>query len=202
MKKIGLTGGIASGKSSVAKTFRTLGVYVIDADALAREVVEPNTEGLNKIIAHFGQDILLENGSLNRKKLAAEIFTSETKRDTLESILHPLISQLSKERFEEIQNKGVSYALYEAPLLFEKNLHKDCDRTILVHVSFEWQLKRLMNRDNLDEIEAQKRIDSQMPLETKLLLADHTIDNNGSPAETEQHVVLLKSKLDRFYNVA
>lgn len=202
MKKFGLTGGIASGKSSVSKTFQTLGVPVVDADVLAREAVAPGSQGLDEIIAQFGKSMLLEDGSLNRKKLGAEIFSSTSKREVLESILHPKISQLSKERFDRIESTGATYAIYEAPLLYEKDLHKEYDSSILVYLPRPTQLKRLMARDGLNEDDANLRIDSQMSLEAKRKLADFTIDNSGSFQDTKDQVVSLKATLDRLDHTA
>ncbi len=179
MAFIGLTGGIASGKSTVAARFRELGVTVVDADALAREVVAKGTDGLAEIVTTFGADVLDADGALDRKKLGAIVFDDEDARKTLERITHPRIAMLSMQRMASVAASGAPYGLYEAALLVEKGTHRTMNGLVVVAVSPDVQLARVMSRDGLDEQAARARLAAQMPLDEKLAAATWTIWNDA-----------------------
>jgi len=175
---VGLTGGIASGKSTVARAFVELGVPVVDADQLAREVVAPGSEGHREIIETFGPEVLLPDGSLDRKAIAARVFQDSTLRLKLNAMVHPRIARLSAERLAAV-DPGAPYALYEAPLIVENGLHRAMAALVVVALDAETQLHRVMLRDGLTRAEAQSRLAAQAPLEAKLAVADFVIDNGG-----------------------
>ncbi|MEH7222998.1 dephospho-CoA kinase [Bacillus sp. JJ1566] len=182
---IGLTGGIASGKSTVSQMFKEAGIVVIDADVIARKVVEVGEEAYEQIVQSFGEDILLPDKTIDRPKLGSVVFFSEEKRLLLNSIVHPAVrKQMLKEK-EEHLNNGKETVVLDIPLLFESKLTSLVDRTILVYVDHETQLVRLMNRNNLNKKDAVARINSQMPLKDKIQLADAVIDNNGTIEATK-----------------
>jgi len=188
MLKVGLTGSIAVGKSYVCEVFRELGVFVLDADKTAREVVEPNTKGLKTIIEHFGIDVLQPNGKLDRAKLGAIIFTDAPKRELLNSIVHPLIIEKQNEwlRGRERQNAN-AICIIDAALMIESGSWKRFDKIIVVWCEPAIQLTRLMLRENLDRAAAQQRITAQMPQEEKKAYADFLIDTSpGFPAARQQ----------------
>lgn len=175
----GLTGGIAAGKSTVARLFEALGARVVDADQLAREVVFPGSEGLAEITQTFGEDVLAADGSLDRKKLGALVFGDDEKRRALEQITHPRIAQLSMQRMTEIANSNAPYGLYEAALLVEKGTYKMMAGLVVVASSDAVQLARVMARDSLDEASARARIAAQMPQSEKVAAAQWVIWNDG-----------------------
>jgi dephospho-CoA kinase len=185
---LGLTGGIAAGKSTVARGFEALGVPVVDADKLAREAVAPGSPGLNEIVEVFGADVLLSDGSLDRKALGARVFADAGLRSKLNAITHPKIAQLGAQRIAEHAARGAHYVVYEAALIVENNLHRAMRGLIVVSVDPVVQLGRLMRRDALTESEAQARIEAQMPLEKKLEVADFVIDNSGEPEVLQARV--------------
>ncbi|PQD94665.1 dephospho-CoA kinase [Pradoshia eiseniae] len=189
MKKIiGLTGGIASGKSTVSNWLISQGYPVVDADVAARKVVEPGMPALREITEAFGRDILLEDGTLNRKKLGAIIFSDDEKRQTLNAIVHPAVREWMRQETERAFLEGTSIVIMDIPLLFESKLTHMVEETILVYVSMETQLKRLMDRDGYSEADALARIRAQMPIDDKRKLADYIIDNNGPVSETIEQV--------------
>ncbi|MDD9938725.1 MAG: dephospho-CoA kinase [Myxococcales bacterium] len=182
---IGLTGGIASGKSSVAKTLIAQGVGLVDADQLAREVVQPGTDGLAEVVATFGEQVLAADGSLDREKLAARVFDDDEAREKLQAITHPRIGRLSAERLAELQASDAIYVVYDAPLLVEVGAHKGMDALIVVAADVETQVARVIARDGATEEDARKRIAAQYPLERKVDVADYVIDNSGSLEQLE-----------------
>ncbi|WP_207369349.1 dephospho-CoA kinase [Heyndrickxia coagulans] len=187
-KIIGLTGGIASGKSTVSNMLKAKGFTIVDADIAARKVVEPGELAYEQIIEAFGEGILLQDLTLDRKKLGALIFADEALRMKLNSIVHPAVrAWMTREKDRAIEN-GKKTVFLDIPLLFESRLTYMVERTILVYVDEETQLKRLMARNGLSEKEAQMRIRAQMPLSEKKALADAVIDNNGSPEETKKQL--------------
>jgi dephospho-CoA kinase len=190
---IGLTGGIASGKSTVSSMLKELGFPVIDADQIAREVVKPGEEAYKSIVETFGRDILLENGEINRPKLGSIIFHDQEKRALLNKIVHPFVRRRMNEQKEALFEKGEKAVIMDIPLLFESKLTHMVDKTILVYVDADVQLKRLMRRNGLTEKEAQARISSQMPLFQKVPLADAVINNNGTIEETRKQLIHLLS---------
>ena len=192
----GLTGGIAAGKSTVARLFESLGARIVDADQLAREVVLPGSEGLAEITQTFGEDVLASDGSLDRKKLGALVFGDDEKRRALEQITHPRIAQLSMQRMAEIANSDAPYGLYEAALLVEKGTYKMMAGLIVVASSDAAQLARVMARDSLDEASARARIAAQMPQSQKVAVAQWVIWNDSDldalrARVAEVHAVLI-----------
>jgi dephospho-CoA kinase len=183
---IGLTGGIATGKSTVTAMLRALGASVLDADEIAREVVEPGSEGLADIAARFPGVVV--DGQLDRKALAARIFGNETERLALNAITHPRIQAAVMERTAALHERGVEVVVYDAALLIENRLHEAMDGVILVVSSPSVQLTRLMTRDGLSEADAKARIGSQMPLDEKRKVARWIVDNSGSLEETRAQV--------------
>ncbi|MEJ9210249.1 dephospho-CoA kinase [Bacillus smithii] len=185
---IGLTGGIASGKSTVSSLLKEKGFTVIDADVAARIVVQPGEEAYKKIVETFGKDILLENGDINRPKLGDLVFRDEEKRLQLNAIVHPAVrKQMLLEKEQAIRN-GKQTIFLDIPLLFESGLTWMVDKTIVVYVDGNIQLQRLMKRNGLDKEAAEIRISAQMPLEEKASKADAVINNNGTIAETKQQL--------------
>lgn len=184
---IGLTGGIASGKSTVSNMIRKQGLRVVDADIIAREVVEIGQPAYKKIIETF-DGILDEDKSINRQKLGSIIFVDEKKRQQLNSIVHPAVREEMLKQVESEKQKNALAVVLDIPLLFESKLTHIVDKTILVYVDEHIQLERLMERNDYTEHEARMRIESQMPLKEKLKLADYVINNNGSLEETERQL--------------
>lgn len=178
MKVLGLTGGIASGKSSVSKLLMELGAHVIDADKIAREIVEPGRKALELIIEEFGFSVLNMNGTLNRKFLGDIVFNSPDKLAILNRITHPEIKKITNEKIGSIRrSSGESVVVIDAAVLLESGMDEFTDEVWLVYVDYDTQLKRLMARDNIDIFEAEARIKSQMPVEEKIIRSDKIIDN-------------------------
>ena len=186
VRVIRLTGGIASGKSTVARVFAELGAPVIDADALAREVVAPGTPGLREVAARF-PDCMVD-GALDRKKLGARVFADAHERAALNAIVHPRIAQAALERREALEARGERAAIYEAALIVENGLDRGMDGLVVVGVPEAVQLQRLMARDGLAEPEARQRLAAQLPLSEKLARATWVVDNAGSVAQTRAQV--------------
>lgn len=182
MKLLGLTGGIASGKSTVSRLLSSWGTPVVDADVLAREIVEPGQPALSELAQAFGEDILLGDGRLDRKALGARVFGNEEARGRLNAITHPRVAQLAQETFQRYREQGTSLLVYEVPLLFEVGLHAMVDASLLVAVHESVQIQRLRERDHCSEEAALRRIQSQLPLKEKLALADFVLWNNDTPA--------------------
>ena len=195
MRIYGLTGGIASGKSTVARIFRELGATLIDADELAREVVEPGTPALAEIVARFGPEVMDAEGRLDRKRLAAIVFGDDEARAALNAITHPRIGQASQKAIAEHTRAGVDPVIYEAALIVENKLYTWMTGLIVVSVPVEVQLGRLMDRDTIDEAAAQSRLDAQLSLADKVAVADHVIDNSGTLDETRAQVADLWSRI-------
>jgi dephospho-CoA kinase len=184
---IGITGGIATGKSTVTKMFRELGAHVIDADDVARRVVEPGSEALAEIAARW-PGVVAADGTLDRKALGARVFNSPADRKALDAITHPRIQAWVLERTRELYDRGEKVVFYDAALIFENGLQHAMNGVVLVVCAPETQLKRLRARNTLTEDEAKARIGSQMPLEEKKKLARWIIDNEGSLDETRAQV--------------
>lgn len=185
---IGLTGGIASGKSTVSNMFKKMGIRVVDADKIAREVVEVGKPAYKQIVNMFGTDILQSDESINREKLGGIIFKDKAKREKLNQIVHPAVRKEMQSQVEEEKCHQAKAVVLDIPLLFESKLTYMVDHTILVYVDKQTQLKRLMKRNGYTEEEANMRIQSQLSLEAKKELADEIIDNNGSINQTEQQL--------------
>jgi dephospho-CoA kinase len=188
VKVIGLTGSIATGKSTVASMLQKLGAKIIDADELAREIVKPDQEAWKEIVEVFGSGILRKDRSLNREKLRKIVFADQRSRKRLESITHPRIRALAKERIEKLAAEGADIIIYEAPLLFENQVHLWLRPVILVASDSETQKRRLRERDRLSESEIRNHLEAQMPLEEKAKLADFVIENSGELEELESQV--------------
>lgn len=196
MLKVGLTGSIAVGKSYVCDIFRELGGHVLDADKTAREVVEPGTKGLRRIVAEFGDGVLLPDGGLDRKKLGNIVFTDEEKRNLLNSIVHPLVIE-AQNRWVKMckENDPGGIAIIDAALMIESGGYARFDKLIVVWCEPAIQLKRLMLRDNLSATGAKKRIRAQMPQDDKKRFADHLIDTSNGFEGTRKRTVEVFQKL-------
>ena len=181
---VGLTGGIATGKSTVSEIFRRLGCVVIDADQLAREVVAPGEPALAAVAREFG-DVLAPDGTLDRKKLATIVFGDPARRRRLEGVLHPAIRARFDARLEALARDGFDgIVLFDAPVMIESGGYKHMDRLVVVVTDEATQRARLVARD-ADVADGERRIASQMPLAEKVKLADYVIDNSGDRAATE-----------------
>jgi len=192
---LGVTGGIASGKTTVAQAFKALGAVVISADELAREVVRPGGEVLRQIAEHFGSQALRDDGNLNREVMAEIIFNDEDARRVLNRITHPAIASLASKRLREAERDGAALVIYDAPLLFEAGADRQVDKVLVVTVDEEVQVQRVMARDSIDRQQALSRIASQMSQAEKVARADFIIDNTGSPQETQRQVRALMESL-------
>ena len=180
MKIVGLTGGISSGKSTVSSYFKQLKIPVIDADEVARKVVEPNSQGVKEIRKAFGNDVFEEDGSLNRQKLGELVFSDVENRQKLDELLQPLIKIMILDEIEAYRQKGEKMIVLDLPLLFEKQYEKLCEEIIVVYVPKELQLERLMKRNQYTKQEALSRIDSQLSIEEKRKRATVLFDNQGT----------------------
>ncbi len=189
---IGLTGGIATGKSTVSNYFKKLGITVVDADAIAKQVVAPNSPSLKKIKAHFGSQIVLDNGELNRVELRKLIFSNESEKLWLNNLLHPIIRQ---EILEQLNAANGSYVILDAPLLFENNLDELCEKTLLVDIPEELQIMRGSERDGVNKEQIKQIIAAQMPRIIKLKKADYVIDNTLSLDKTYAQAMAIHQKL-------
>ena len=188
MKIVGLTGGISSGKSTVSSYLKQLKIPVIDADEVARKVVEPNSQGAREIRKTFGSDVFEEDGSLNRQKLGALIFSNAENRQKLDELLQPLIKIMILDEIEEYRQKGENMIVLDLPLLFEKQYEELCEEIIVVYVPRELQLERLMKRNQYTKQEALSRIDSQLSIEEKRKRATVLLDNQGTIQQLYQQV--------------
>ena len=188
MRVFGLTGGIASGKSTVAKRVRERGIPVIDADEISREVVARGSAGLAAVVAAFGPDLVSPEGDLDRKKLGALVFADGAARRKLNGILHPLISRASADRMSTLAAEGHRFACYEAALLVENGLADAFRPLVVVAASPELQLERIMKRDGLDADAALARIAAQLPLAEKVAMADFVIESGGPIPELHGRV--------------
>jgi dephospho-CoA kinase len=188
VRVIGLTGGIASGKSTVSTMLRQLGAPVVDADDMARRVVEPGTPALAGIAARFGDEVLNADGTLDRKRLGEIVFDDAEARRVLNSITHPRIAQASQTEIARHAAAGEAVVIYDAALLVENKLHLGMAGLIVVSVSETVQLARLRARDGIDEAAARARIAAQLPLADKCAVATWVIDNGGSLDQTRSQV--------------
>lgn len=185
---IGLTGGIASGKSTVSAMLKAKGYTIVDADIAAREVVNIGEDAYYGIIEAFGKEILLEDGNIDRKKLGSIVFHNTEKRLLLNSIVHPAVRNYMQKKKAEAIEDGKQTIIMDIPLLFESKLTYMVDKTILVFVDPNIQKERLMKRNHLSEEDAIARIRSQMPLKEKIQLSDAVIDNNETLEETKKQL--------------
>ena len=198
---VGLTGGVATGKSTVSRMFQALGCVVIDADLLAREVVEPGQPAWEQIVATFGRGLLQPDGRLDRRALGAVVFEDPAQRQRLESITHPEIRARFAARLAELTVQGFEgIVIFDAPVMIESGRYRNMDRLIVVTSDEPAQMSRQQARDSLSAEEATGRIRSQMPLEAKVKLADYVIDNTGDLGSTEAQVREIHQALLRDLN--
>ena len=196
MLLVGLTGGIATGKSLVSEILRGLGTYIIDADKIAREVVEPQKPAWLEIVEFFGKDIVNKDRTINRKRLGEIVFNDPLKKRKLEEIVHPrVIEEESRMVKEYLKIKPDGIVIIDAALLIEAGSHKRVDKLIVVYADKETQTKRLMERDGLSRTDAEKRIASQMPLDEKVKMADFVIDNSKGIEGTQRQTIDIFNKL-------
>lgn len=199
MYLIGLTGGIASGKSTVSRMLNELGACIIDVDKLSREVVQPGTPAYQDIIKAFGEDIVEPSGEINRRRLGQLVFDNKEARLTLEKITHPRIEAAARAAVERAEANGCAVAVLDAPLLIEAGWHTKLDAVWVVYVDEQTQLTRLMGRDKLDEPAARARMNAQLALQEKVKYADVVIDNSDAPEETQKNVIQAWNKISKIY---
>lgn len=194
MKIIGLTGGIATGKSIVSSVFKELGAIILDADVIARLVVLSHQPAWEDIVEYFGPEVVNEDESLDRAKIGEIVYNNPDSLKELNRFTHPRIMQYYKDELRRIKlEQPDAIVVLEVPLLYETNMDKLCQQVVVICVDRETQIKRLMKRDKMSYEDAVRRIDAQMPMEEKVRRADFVIDNRGSIVET-------KEKSTRYYN--
>lgn len=186
---LGLTGSIATGKSTVSKIFKEQGFPVVDADLGAREVVKPGTEGLCEIKKQFGDNVILADGTLNREVLGKIVFKDERQREKLNAILSKRIYKWLMDQKKECLKRDPAILVLDIPLLFEAGYEKEVNQVMVVATSKEIQIDRLMKRDMIGKEEAIQKINSQLPISEKVVLGDSVIDNSGSTEHTKQQVL-------------
>ncbi len=196
---VGLTGGIATGKSTVTTMFRALGARVIDADVVAREVVAPGSEALREIADTFGHLVIAPDGSLDRDALGTIVFADAGARRQLNAITHPRIAMRMIELANEAGDEGHGWVIYDAALLVENKIHEMLPALIVVSCAEDVQLARLMQRDGFDREAAQARVDAQLPLAEKVAVADWVIDNGGTLDQTQSQVESVCGELVKRY---
>jgi len=187
--RVGLTGGIATGKSTVSRMLRQRGAAIVDADQAARAVVMPGSEGIRKVREAFGDQVIAADGNLDRAALRNIVFQDEAARNKLNGILHPLIIEHMEEevaRYQQAEEERP--VILDVPLLIEENLTELAELVVVVYLPEDLQLKRLMERDGISAAEARRRVGAQMPIEEKQPFADVLLDNTGSLADTERQV--------------
>lgn len=195
---VGLTGGVASGKTAVSQVLKEEGAYIIDADQIARELVQPHKPAWNELIRAFGKEILQEDGFIHRKKLADKVFADPKKRKLLNQILHPRIKEEMDRRTKEIgQKDSEAIVVIDAPLIVELGDHREMDKLIVVASTQTQQIERLKERDGIGPGEALRILSSQMPVEEKVNLADFVIRNEGSLEETKKRAKEVFKELRR-----
>lgn len=200
-KVIGLTGGIATGKSTVAELLQIHGFKIVDADVAARKAVEKGSEGLEKVRALFGEEAITAEGEMNRAFIGQEVFYDDEKREQLNQIIHPIVNQLMKKERDDYLEKGYN-VIMDIPLLFENGLEDTVDEVWLVYASEHIQIDRLMARNNMSIEDAKARVYSQISIDKKSRMADVVIDNLGSKLELKQNlekVLVEKGFLDAYH---
>jgi dephospho-CoA kinase len=195
VRVVGLTGGIATGKSTFAALLRARGAPVIDADRLAREAVAPGSPGLAEVVAAFGPGVLGEDGALDRKRMAARVFADPAARGRLEAVVHPRVRAAMQEELARLAAAGAGIAFYDVPLLFEAGREGDVDLTVVVWAPREVQLARLAARDGLSRAEAEARVAAQLPIDEKAARADVVVSNEGPAAELDARAGALLADL-------
>ena len=192
---IGLTGGIASGKSTVSNLLRQAGLPIVDADQVARQVQRPGSVALDKLAAIFGQGVIAPDGNLNRQRLGQLVFADPTARHKLDRVMQPLIRDAIWQAVANFKRQGVANVVLDVPLLFEEGYDTDCDMVVVVWVSPITELCRLMARNGYSKAAAHARIAAQLPLSTKMARADVVINNDGSLEQTRRQVAQLVEDL-------
>ena len=192
---IGVTGGIGSGKSTVARAFAAHGIDWIDADDVAREIVAPGEPALAEIVEHFGREVLTEDGYLDRRALRRIVFADEAQRQWLESVTHPRIRQRLETHLARMAASEAPYHLLVSPLLFESGQHQLVDRCLVIDIPEALQISRTVSRDGVDEAQARAIVAAQMPRQERLARADDVIDNSGDADALARQVL----RLDAFY---
>jgi dephospho-CoA kinase len=201
MHLFGLTGGIASGKSVVAARFRARGLPVLDADALAREVVAPGSDGLAAVVGAFGREVLTASGELDRKRVAAIVFADADARGKLNAIVHPRIGMLTGTRTAELAERGEPLACYEAALIVENGLADMFRPLVVVSAPEALQIARTIARDGATEAEARARVSAQMPLATKAAAADIVLENTGTLGELRDRTDAILDRICALQNL-
>ncbi len=198
MLLVGLTGGIASGKSLVTRVLRELGAHVIDADKIVHNMLAPGEDANREVVEYFGAEILLPDGAIDRRRLGDIVFGDADKRAWLNRCIHPRVFEVYHSQTKHIADRDPgAIVIFDAALLIETGYHRRMDKLIVVYASPENQIRRLHERDRFTEEQARARIGSQMPLEEKKRFADYIIDNRGSREETEQQVRTVFEQLRR-----
>ncbi len=194
MRRIALTGGIATGKSYVASRLRAAGVPVVDADVLARDALAQGTDGLAAVVERFGEGMLMPDGALDRARLGAMVFRDKAARQDLEAIVHPVVRRGIEAFFDGLP-ADVPFAVADIPLLYETGRQRQFERVIVAACAPETQIARLMARDRLSREDAERRIGAQLPIEAKVTLADHIIRTDGTHEDTDAQVATLVAEL-------
>ncbi len=195
---VGLTGGIATGKSTFSRELANLGLFILDADIVAREVVEPGTEGLRQVVEAFGEGVLQPDGTLDRARLGEIIFSDAQKREVLNQIVHPLVRQSTWGQAREyVREDAKRIVILDIPLLFEGNTHREADLSVLIYAPLELQRERLMKRNGFSSEEAQRRIDAQLSMDEKKKLADIIVYNTGDESSVSRLASSLLEELRR-----
>ena len=194
MLVLGLTGGIACGKSTISITLKELGAVIVDGDVLARELTAPGGPALPDLRRAFGDEVFSPDGTLNRRALGAVVFADDKARDTLDGIMQPLLLTMILRDIEEARLSGAAVCVLDMPLLYEKNIDRLCDRVWCAYIPRETQLERLMQRDGYTLEEAEARLRSQLPAAEKAARADVIIDTSGTIQYTKEYVISLYAK--------
>ena len=193
---VGLTGGIASGKSLVSKLLKELGAYIIDADEIAHEVIQPGEPAYQEILPQFGKEILNEDGTIDRSKLGRLVFSDPVKRTLLEGIVHPRVFAIEEARRRQaVQQDPEAVIIFDAPLLIETRAYELMDKVIVVYANSRTQLKRLMERDHLEYDEAKRRIAAQLPIADKRQHADYIINSGDPPNDVAKQTAAIYHEL-------
>lgn len=197
LKWIGLTGGIATGKSTVADLFRQNGFAVIDADTIAHQALVASSPVFASLIAEFGSDIIDTHGNIDRGRLGEKIFKNPPARLKLDSLVHPFVRQQVAQQKQKLVQQGIKVAIYDVPLLFEKNMQKDFDKIVVVACRPDLQKARLIKRNSLTQDQAEQRISAQLPIDQKTKQADFVIENNSSLEELKNQTQKVISQLQK-----
>lgn len=195
MKWVGLTGGIGTGKTTVATYLRRLGFSVVDADLIAKKVIQKGTDGYDEVIKQFGRDILTQESDIDRKKMADLVFKNANQLNKLESIIHPRVRNEVNSIKVYLEEQGHELAFYDVPLLYEKNMQNDFDGVLLVTTNEDLRIKRIQERNGWDLDHIQSVIQSQRPLAEKQRMANWVIENNGSFEDLHHQIELLVIKI-------